>query len=296
VKDLSTDDVYGGTPNLTLKAPAKINVGLRILGKRPDGYHEIWSVLQEIDLCDEITLWDASDFSLLLEGDQEAVPTDETNLCLRAARLLKRASGYSGAARIKLCKIIPAGAGLGGGSSDAAAVLKGLNQVWKTNLSRNDLESLGAQLGSDVPFFLCGGCCLATGRGEKLTPVKPLIEDLLVLVCPEVFVPTEWAYKNIKNYHLTPALDDIIFQGSLREILSRPGQENIFINDFEPVVFKTYPELKTIKQALLDAGAYFASLSGSGSAVFGLFSHRKEALEAAEKLQPRWKTYCLQPR
>ncbi len=292
----SAHDVYGGTPNLILEAPAKINVGLRIVGKRPDGYHEIWSVLQEIDLCDEIALWDAPDFSFLLEGDSQGVPTGGTNLCLRAARSLQEASGHQGGARIRLRKVIPVGAGLGGGSSDAAAVLKGLNQLWETGFTRDELSRLGAQLGSDVPFFITGGCCLATGRGEIIKPLETPLQDPLVLVCPDVFISTEWAYKNIKNYHLTLAQDDIIFQGSWREILSRFPEQDFFVNDFEPVVFNAYPDLEKIRDALRDAGAYFVSLSGSGSALFGLFREWERACEAAEKLALRWRTYCLRPR
>lgn len=296
MKNISSNDATGGTPELTLQAPAKINIGLRILGKRTDGYHEIWSVLQEINLCDEIDLWNAPDLSFLMQTDQPDIPGDESNLCLRAASLLKEETGYPAGARIRLRKVIPAGAGLGGGSSDAAAVLKGLNRLWKIGYNEADLMALAARLGSDVPFFILGGCCVATGRGATLKRIPSLVTDSVVLVCPGVHISTEWAYKNIKNYHLTSKMKSIIFRSSLPKIFRSSRAREIFVNDFESVVFAFYPELKLIKDVLFDSGAYFVSLSGSGSALFGLIRSADKAKETTEKLRSRWKTYCLQAR
>ncbi|MFH1862114.1 MAG: 4-(cytidine 5'-diphospho)-2-C-methyl-D-erythritol kinase, partial [bacterium] len=149
-------------PSLVYEAKAKVNVGLRILGQRPDGYHEIWSILQEINLTDEIWMQDASDLSFSLTCNQKKLPTDDQNLCIRAAKLLHQVTGYPRGVALRLVKRIPIGAGLGGGSSDAAAVLKGLNELWQLSLSQDELLELASQLGSDVPFFIMGSCCVAT--------------------------------------------------------------------------------------------------------------------------------------
>jgi 4-diphosphocytidyl-2-C-methyl-D-erythritol kinase len=281
----------GGTRKLTLKAPAKINLGLRILGERSDGYHEIWTILQQIDLWDEILLEESSDLSFSLDTTQAGIPEDESNLCVKAARLLQEETGCDCGARIELKKNIPAGAGLGGGSSDAAAVLMGLNDLWEPKQSEQDLSRLAVRLGSDVPFFIKGGCCLATGRGEILTPIERFIDDPIILVCPDLQVSTAWAYKNIENYRLTSHRENIIFQNSLPENLYNLLIGGTLDNEFEALVLTRYPKLKELKDTLLKLGTYYASLSGSGSAVFGIFRHAVDAEKAAEQLRSFGETY-----
>ena len=285
----------GGTVAVGVKAPAKINVGLHILGLRPDGYHEIRTVLQQINLADEILLEDAPDLSLSLTGDRRDLPAGEKNLCMKAALLLRRRTGCPKGARIKLNKVIPIGAGLGGGSSDAAATLKALNQMWQTGLDQPTLMDLAAELGSDVPFFIAGGCCLAMGRGEILTQIDPIIRDQIVLICPNLRISTARAYENIGNYRLTSQMENIIFQNSLRKDLSNPEFYNTLTNDFESLVFAHYPVLEKLKKTLLMRGAYYSSLSGSGSALYGVFASSEKAKRASEEIQIKGKIYLLEP-
>jgi 4-diphosphocytidyl-2-C-methyl-D-erythritol kinase len=276
-----------------VRAPAKVNVGLRVFGMRPDGYHQIWTILQEIDLADEILLWESPDLSLMVTPELPNIPTDESNLVIKAANILRQQTGCRQGVRIHLRKNIPAGAGLGGGSSDAAAVLRGLNLLWGLNLDNDTLSSMAAKLGSDVPFFLRGGCCEATGRGEILQQIPPMIRGPVVLICPEISVSTSWAYKNIEKYHLTKGIENIIFQNYIAKQLSDPAVASCFINDFEPLVFNFHPSLKTLKQAILESGAYYASLSGSGSAIYGVFESHAAASKASQKIKTQGQVFVL---
>lgn len=276
-----------------LIARAKINIGLRIDGLRPDGYHEIWSVMQEIGLTDSLRLHDAPDSLLSMACDQPDLPADESNLCLKAARLLAQETGCRRGVHLDLVKRIPVGAGLGGGSSDAAAVLTGLNRFWNLKLDQQALLDLAARLGSDVPFFILGGCCLATGRGEILRRIEPLVHGSLVLIAPNVHVSTAWAYKTIENYPLTSREDYIKFQGSLTGNLPQSQFKAVFKNDFEAPVFAYYPDLGRLKERLLESGAWYASLSGSGSAVFGLFQEEGGARKSQEQMAEWGRTYLI---
>lgn len=283
----------GGIGQIRIGAPAKINVGLKILGRRPDNYHEIWTILQQIDLEDEIVLQDELDLSFSLETDLTGIPDNDDNLCMQAARLLRRETGTKRGAHIHLKKRIPAGAGLGGGSSDAAATLKALNQLWELGWDDNTLRKMASQLGSDVPFFISGGCCIATGRGEKLQAIDRVINDPILLICPSETVSTTWAYKNIKNYHLTSNRENIIFHGSISKKLYTSSTIKTLTNDFEPLVFVHYPLLKDIKEELLVKGAYYASLSGSGSSLFGVFFSAEEAIAASEQMSYEGQFFVL---
>lgn len=280
--------IKGGKNQLLMKAHAKINVGLRIGGVRADGFHEIWSVLQEIELYDEITLREAPDLLLRVSGGPPDLPADENNLCLKAARLLQTEFKPHRGAHVHLQKRVPMGAGLGGGSSDAAAVLKGLNLLWDLKLEVEELLPLAAQLGSDVPFFVLGGCCIAQGRGELLTPIPPLIRAPLLLLAPGVAISTAWAYKNIANYSLTRRFQNINLMDLKKEAFSE-----IFSNDFEPLVFKHHPVLGALKDQLMRAGAYYASLSGSGSSLYGAFHSEDSARRAFEGIQMEGHKYLL---
>lgn len=286
--------IEGGTSDAIVKAPAKINIGLHIMGLRPDGYHEIRTILQQIALSDEILLWDAPDFSLSLTCTLPDLPTDERNLCIRAAGLLRRKTGCRRGVRLHLRKNIPLGAGLGGGSSDAAVTLKTLNDRWKTGLDKVALKELAVELGSDVPFFLEGGCCIASGRGELLERIDPLIDSPIVLVCPDISVSTGWAYKNIENYRLTSKRENIIFRNCFKWNFSDPMVRNALTNDFEPLLYAHYPTLSAIKQALLDCGAFYASLSGSGSSLYGVFDSLENARRAAQQLSAHGRIFLLE--
>jgi 4-diphosphocytidyl-2-C-methyl-D-erythritol kinase len=279
---------------MELTARAKINLGLRINGLRPDGYHEIWSVMQEIGLADTILLKEAPNFSLTMTCDQANLPADETNLCLKAARLLQQEVGCQRGVHMELTKRIPVGAGLGGGSSDAAAVLKGLDRFWELKLDKSELLELAGRLGSDVPFFILGGCCLATGRGEILQEIASPVSGPMVLAIPNVHVSTAWAYKNIEDYPLTLREELIKLQVCFSKDLSQGPFKSLFSNDFEPLVFAHYPVLRQLKENLEQSGAWYASMSGSGSAVYGLYQDEETARQALAHVAFTGRTYYIQ--
>lgn len=231
---------------MIVRAYAKINWSLRITGKRSDGYHELETVFQTISLHDELSFVPSDGLSLTC--DDSSIPVDESNLVLRAARAVG-----SPPFEISLSKHIPAGGGLGGGSSDAAATLRALGG------DRNDLPQLALSLGSDVPFFLAGGTAYATGRGEVLTPLPPLRGIPLLLVLPEERVLTKEAFARITRYSQPLGID------AYRDFTS-------FTNDFEEPVFALLPRLRTLKQRLSDSGAAWAAMSGSGSTIVGAFA------------------------
>lgn len=225
---------------------AKINWSLRITGKRADGFHDLETIFQTISLHDELTFRESDRMSLTC--DDPTIPTDETNLILRAARAVNARP-----TAIDLRKRIPAGGGLGGGSSNAAATLRALEN------ERSDLAEIALQLGSDVPFFLVGGTAYATGRGEALTPIAPRAGVPLLLVLPEERVLTKDAFARITRYS-QPLGIDAYARGF-----------DVFTNDFEEPVFALLPRLRTYKERLYAAGAKFAAMSGSGSTLFGAF-------------------------
>lgn len=276
---------------IEIQARAKINIGLFVKGRRSDGFHELESFFQEIDFYDIVTVKPSDQLSF--ETDSTALSAEQDNLCLRAARLLKEQKSISGA-DIKLQKNIPIGAGLGGGSSDAAAVLRGLNILYDLHITDDELQDLGSRLGSDVPFFIRGGSAHVSGRGEVIRSVDGRLDYSIVLVLPEVFISTPWAYKNL-NLGLTKKNHNIKLQGfELQQYPLSAFQEN-FKNDFENLVYKTYPDLKKIKQKLSELGAEFASLSGSGAAIYGLFSNAEKAGAAAETLKNMYRVVLTHP-
>lgn len=228
---------------IEVRAHAKINWSLRITGKRDDGFHDLETIFQTIALYDTLIFHDSDELTLIC--DDPSIPTDETNLVLRAARALGKT------AAIELRKRIPAGGGLGGGSSDAAATLRALGG------DRDDLAQLALSLGSDVPFFLSDGTAYATGRGEILTPLPPIHASLL-LVLPEERVLTRDAFARITRYSSALGID------AYRDFAN-------FTNDFEEPVFAQLPQLRAYKQRLYDAGATWAGMSGSGSTIAGAF-------------------------
>jgi 4-diphosphocytidyl-2-C-methyl-D-erythritol kinase len=250
------------------RACAKINWVLEVLNRRPDGYHEVRTVIQTIDLCDRLELQPAAE--MCLEAQGEGLPLEQENLAMRAARLLQeRAAGLTGA-RIRLSKAVPVAAGLGGGSSDAAAVLRGLNELWELGLRREALTDVAARLGSDVPFFLHGGTALAEGRGERITALPDAPRQELLIAVP----PLTLADKTRRMYSLlTPAdYTDGSAAGRLAGALRQGrvlGDEHLF-NVFDGPALRTFPELERLRRALLEAGARSVHLAGSGPALFAL--------------------------
>lgn len=259
------------------KAYAKVNLALEVLGLRPDGFHEVLTVLQTISLADELTFQSAEGLSV--SADHPAIPDDERNLVFRAGQALQQRFGLHRGAQVAIKKRIPVGGGLGGGSSDAACALIALSRLWGLSPSSGELEEIAGTLGSDVPFFLRGGTCLGKGRGEVLKPLAPLPSCFLALVYPGFGVSTAWAYKNLKDQGsgaLTKKGECIKIVVSFLKSGNLQGIARSLFNRFEEAVFPAHPELANLKEALIKAGSEGALLSGSGSTVFGLFGKRKE--------------------
>ncbi len=267
---------------LSLESHAKINIVLKIKGKYPDGYHRLETILQRISLKDTITLKQVEK-GIRVTSDSEEIPLDGDNLAFRAADKVIRKTGIDKGVAIHIEKKIPLGAGLGGGSSNAATVLKGLNHMWGLNIEKEVLSSMARELGADVPFFLYENCAFGFGRGDFLEPINSSCELWAVLVYPEIFVSTAWVYGNYSNKLTNKESCITILRGFLKENKREEVAANL-VNDLESVVFPAFSKVEELKQGLLDEGAAGALMSGSGSTVFGLFYDRSSAMKALEKL------------
>lgn len=268
---------------LKLNAYAKVNLSLDVLGRRPDGYHEVETVLHTLELHDTVVLRE-SEGGIRVMCDHRRVPSDEQNLVFRTAQLLRDAAGSLRGVEIEIRKRIPPASGLGGGSSDAAVTLLGLAQMWKLRLDHSQLLELAGQVGSDVPFFLVGGAALATGRGERLRYLPTLPTTWVVVVCPDVEVSTAWAYAHLDFTRGSRRPDTQRLVEALRaEEVAAVARE--LCNVFEPLIFAHHPQVAVLKRRLLELGALGASMTGTGPAVYGLFAGEAEARKAAESLQ-----------
>jgi 4-diphosphocytidyl-2-C-methyl-D-erythritol kinase len=258
-----------------VKAPAKINLTLEVLAKRPDGFHEIRSVIQTIDLYD--TLRFRSNRGLRFSCDNPDFIVEES-LVSRAAAMLQEAGGFSGGATIDIKKRIPLVAGLGGDSSAAAAVLSGLNKLWKLRLSPLELVELASRLGSDVPFFIYGGTVLVEGRGEKLKALPPLPKRWVVLLVPpfsRMAEKTRKLYAGLKSSHYTDGQITEKLVKALNE--GREFKPSMLFNTFENVAFELFPGLETYKEHFIKLGAYNVHLAGSGPALFAMLDDKMQA-------------------
>jgi len=277
---------------LSIKAFAKINLGLLITGKRSDGYHTLETLFAPINWYDTLEFAESAQISMSCSN--VALPLDDNNLCIKAAKVLQQFAGIDKGVALTLYKEVPFGAGLGGGSSDAATVLRVLNSFWNINASSAELHSLAVKLGADVPYFLeMKGLAYAQGIGDELEDLGLTIPYFIVTVFPEEHISTVWAYKNFYARFDRPVPD----LKHAAEEFCRVGKKEVcslFENDFEPAVFDHFPAVRNVKSLLLEAGALFASLSGSGSAVFGLFEHEADAL-AAMKACPETYRMSLTP-
>jgi 4-diphosphocytidyl-2-C-methyl-D-erythritol kinase len=267
----------------TVKAFAKINLGLLITGKRPDGYHTLETIFAPINWYDTIEFTDSEVISMSCSNIE--LPIDDNNLCIKAAKSLQQFAGIRNGVAMKLQKQVPFGAGLGGGSSDAAAVLRLLNELWQVNASKIELHALAVKLGADVPYFLAmKGLAYARGIGDELEDLNLTLPYYIVTVFPEEHIATVWAYKNFYTRfdreipELKKLVSDLCFSGKTEDLPA-------FENDFEAAVFDYFPAVRGVKTTLIESGSIFASLSGSGSAVFGLFEREDEA-QAAMKCLP----------
>jgi 4-diphosphocytidyl-2-C-methyl-D-erythritol kinase len=269
---------------IKLHAFAKINLGLRVLGRRADGFHEISTIFQTVTLCDRLTFEATADKRLELICTDPDIPTDDSNLVLRAAKALRVRYGVSRGVRVRLEKNVPAGGGLGGGSSDAAATLLALSHLWGLKTDACELSELSARLGADVPFFFTGGTALGTGTGTEIEPLEDAPKTHLVVVTPAVRVSTAEAYEALDAPALTKPNGLVNLSVSRTEADFRDSLCDVMSNDFEAVVVRLYPEIGRARDALLSADAARASLSGSGSSVYGVFESELEAGRAAEAL------------
>ena len=275
--------MIGGDDLITVEGNAKINLTLDILGKRPDGYHEVAMVMQSINLHDTLTLSKIPS-GIELTLDVPGLEADERNLAWRAARLLLDGEGVKGGVRIALTKRIPIAAGLAGGSADAAAVLRGVNALYELGLTQAELCAYGAKLGSDIPFTIVGGTMLATGRGEVLEALDPVPPFWVVLAKPKISVSTAWAYKHYDEQGAEQHPDNAAIIQAIAKC-DRAGIASLLCNVLERVTIKQYPVIAQYKEWMMEKGALASMMSGSGPTVFGLFSAEEEARRAAAFLE-----------
>lgn len=272
---------------LLLRAPAKINWFLLVLGKRGDGYHNIMSLMQCIRLYDDLIFEHAD--SIEVESDLN-IPVKD-NLVYKAASLLKHYTSYRKGIKITLKKSIPIGAGLGGGSSDAAYTLSGLNMLWGLGLNNRDLSSIGAEIGSDVPFFLNSSVAIVEGRGEKVSPLKIDSSIDILLVKPFISISSAWAYAyfdRLNTGELTKKTVDIKLFCQAIEKKDFASLGTMLNNDLEKGVREKYPVVDKIKKSMLENGAVISAMSGSGPTVFGIFESKHTAKKAAKAMKPHW--------
>lgn len=256
-------------------APAKINLFLDVLNKRDDGYHNLSMIMQTIDLCDEIDIEKAE--KILLECNKDGIPLNEKNLVWKAADLFFEYTKINGGCKIYLKKVIPDGAGLGGGSSDAAQVLIALNEIYDTKLSNEQLKGIAVKIGADVPFFIDKGCCLAEGIGDILTPIENNTNPYVLVYKPEVSISTKWVYESLNlNNKKEKNKDELI---ELLRVGNMKFYDGIF-NVLEDVSITKYPEIEDVKNKFKNLGATNAMMTGSGSAVFAIFIDEIKAKEA----------------
>lgn len=269
---------------IVLTSPAKINLFLEIKGKRDDGYHNVLTWLHTIDLADELKIGVSESEYCKLRTHDTSIPFGKRNLCIKAYEAMKADAGIDKPVEIQLDKVIPLGSGLAGGSSNAASVIRGANQLFNLGMPEDRLRDIGSKVGTDVPFFITGGSALGRGRGTELTPLPPFPAPLwLVLAKPEAKVSTGDAYKWIKGHHGEKNIDEAELSGKIEagdfEFLC-----SILHNSFENVIFEKYPQLEDIRKRLLDEGCAAARMTGSGSTVYGLCENEEKARAVADSL------------
>lgn len=278
---------------MKLKAYAKINLTLDVTGKREDGFHTLDTVMQSISLCDDVEIVGTEDPGVRLRCSEEYLPVDLKNTAYRAAREFFRHCGLlNRGVVISLEKRVPGRAGMGGGSADAAAVLRGLNQMYGAGLTVDELAGLGAQVGADVPFCVRGGTCRCGGAGEKITPVAPLPDCFLTICKPPAGMSTPRAYALLDQYpqsrfRATPKMVQALEQGDLRLIGKRLS------NRFDETM--RLMQVREIKKTMLAAGAFGAMMTGSGSAVYGIFDTEQKAKNCAVLLEGKGEIFLARP-
>ena len=265
---------------ITLNAYGKINLGLDVIGKRPDGYHELKMIMQTVGLCDTLEMRKQAE-GITIRTNKKYLPTNEKNLIYQAVKLLTDEFKIQSGVAVKLSKVIPVAAGMAGGSTDCAAALTGMNKLFNLGLSKEELAKRGVKIGADVPYCIMGGTMLAEGIGDILTPLRPAPRCRVLLVKPNIFISTKWVYQNlnIDNLEKHPDIDGIIKAINENDLLEMGNQLD---NVLESVTIAKYPIIQKIKDNMLSLGAVSSLMSGSGPTVFGLFDDEKKALTAYE--------------
>lgn len=265
------------------KAYAKINLGLDVLGRMPDGYHEVKMVMQTVGIYDELT-FEKSDEGIVITTDSGELPVNEDNLIYKAAKLLMQKYGINAGVKINLKKNIPIAAGMAGGSTDAASTLKGINELFQLGCTEDELKEIGVKIGADVPYCVMGGTALAEGIGEKLTALEKAPQCVLLVAKPEINVSTKYVYEKLDalDSYEHPDIDGMvraISGGDLNGIVSRLG------NVLEAVTIPAHPVINDIKDVMLESGAMGSMMSGSGPTVFGIYNDRADAVTASKKIK-----------
>ena len=277
---------------IVINSNAKVNIGLRLLKRNNNGYHDIVTVFQEIDFFDIITLTKIQN-GCSFNSNVDWLKNDEDNLCIAAYKLMDKNYDIGGV-DIGLNKKIPAGSGLGGGSSNAASIIKGICELFNLNVPNNELEDLAVNIGADVPFFISGSIQLGEGIGEKLTPLEKKVSGKYLIIIPDIVINTSWAYSQFKN-GLDTSASAINFASLLNNRTTGFNELKLIENDFESIVVPAYPEIGEIKEQLCVLGAQYASLSGSGSTVFGIFNDDALLDKAFSYFTPKYNTFVSVP-
>lgn len=279
--------------SFTLPSFAKINLDLRVIGKRDDGFHELFTVFQTVSLCDEISFEQSGEVELT--SRHRGIPTDGRNLIVKAANILRDRFAVTAGVAMHLRKRIPAPGGLGGGSSNAAVALIGLTRLWRLEIGLDGMLEIAASLGSDVPFFLYGGTAMGFGRGTEIEPLNDVSEKYLLIVTPDVQVSTRQAFEKLNTPSLTTEASERILLNCRFNAKSLDLRHAALKNDFEPIVFAGHPQIALVKQTLLDLGAVNALMSGSGASVFAVFDKeetRQTAMKALDE-QVNWRKFAV---
>ena len=270
-----------------VRAHAKINLGLEVVRKRTDGYHDLCTLFQSVDFFDSLTFFPDDSGRIVLEGTDPSVPWNEENLIYKAARVMQNRVGESAGVRIHVVKNIPAGKGLGGGSSDAAMTLYSLNRLWGLAADKNELKEMAKGLGADVPYFLEGGLCLGRARGDDLTLLDDPGSQWVLLVLPELFIKTSSVFGRLAPLTSRGKESKIIRFLETRDY-------GVLENTLEETVFTLHPSIEEIKRLFYKLEAELSLMCGSGSAVFGLFRDRGRALRAQERLGAEYTVHLVQ--
>jgi 4-diphosphocytidyl-2-C-methyl-D-erythritol kinase len=266
---------------IILRASAKLNLYLSVLGKRRDGYHEVDTLYQPVSLYDDLVLKREKN-GITIAGDDPSIPWNESNICVKAAEKMIERTGIRGGVDIKISKGIPAGSGLGGGSSDAAATIIGLNELYGLSLSKKELMEVASEIGSDVPFFVFGGSAVGKGKGDLLEPAEGLPGGWILIVKPDVSISTEWAYRNLNKGLTRFDYEDTL--NALKVGLVKFPEVNLkAFNSFEKIVVDSFPEVREVLEELRNEDSILCAMSGSGSACFAVFSEERIAEEALSR-------------